>query len=128
MTDKAFWLSFIKGVARATLIIVILVIAILVLDVAGLSLYDALTGAKTFSSLWVVLVIEGVVMMFLGFLGTTVIPQAGTIGFPWSKSVRAAIREIREDRQRQVEFWVFVGIIGLILFMLGLLISSFFTT
>lgn len=127
MIDKVVLLSILKGVAKAILKIVTLVIVVLILDVVGLSLYDVLTGAKTFSSLWFILVVEGVVMMFLGFWGTTVIPQAGTIGFPWSKSVRAAIREIREDRQRQVEFWLFVGIVGFILFILGLLISSFFT-
>lgn len=125
MIDKVVLFSILKGVAKATLKIAILVTVILILDVISLNLYDTLTGAKTFSSLWLILVVEEVVMIFFGFMGTTTIPHAGTIGrFPWSQSVRAATREIRDDRQRQVEFWLFVGIIGFILFMLGLLIAS----
>jgi len=74
--------------------------------------------------LWIVFVVEGFVFVLLGVLGTTTLPQMGTIGFPWSKSVRAAEEEIRRDRPRQVDFWFQVAVIGFILFILGLLLAS----
>ena len=98
--------------------------AVLVIDLVGLAVYGSLVGKNPFSSLWLFLVLEGGVMMFFGLAGTTVVPQARTIGVPWSKSIRAASEEIRRDRAKQVEFWVAVGVVGFILFVLGLLVHG----
>lgn len=65
-------------------------------------------------------------MMLFGVLGTTTLPHRGTIGFPWSQSVRAGIEEIRRDRPKQLDFWIQVGVIGFILFILGLLLASLY--
>lgn len=96
---------------------------ILILDVMGLGLYGFFRGINAFGMLRFILILESVVLMFLGVMGTTVLPQARVIGVPWSKSVRAATEEIRKDRQRQVQFWIQVGIAGLILFFIALIFS-----
>jgi len=113
-----------RGFRKNALRILLVVAVITVLNFIGLGLYSLITGREVLSSLWVVFILEGFVMMLLGVLGTTTLPQRGTIGFPWSESVRAAIKEIERDRPKQVNFWLQVAIIGFLLFILGLLIAS----
>jgi len=121
MANKAVFLRVLVAIGRVALKMAIVAVTVLVIDVIGLTVYGSLMGKNTFSSLWFLLVLEGAVMMFFGLLGTTVVPQARMIGVPWSGSVRASVDEIKRDRVKQVEFWVAVGIVGLILFFLGLL-------
>ncbi len=121
MANKAVILRVLVAIGRVALKMAIVAVTVLVIDVIGLTVYGSLMGKNTFSSLWFLLVLEGAVMMFFGLLGTTVVPQARMIGVPWSGSVRASVDEIKRDRVKQVEFWVAVGIVGLILFFLGLL-------
>jgi len=115
-----------KSLMKIALRIIIVAVAILISDFIGLGLYSLLTSREALSNLWLVLVIEGGAMMLFGVLGTTTLPQRGTIGFPWSQSVRAASQEIRRDRPKQVDFWIQFGIVGFILFIIGLLLTTSF--
>jgi len=72
-----------------------------------------------FPSLWVLLVLEGAVIIFFGLLGMSLLPQAHMIGIPYSGSVRAATEEIGRDRSKQVKFWATAMIVGFILVVLG---------
>ena len=121
MVNEIIISKILMAVWRVILKMAIVAAAVLVIDVIGLVIYGSLVGKNMFSSLWFLLVLEGAVMMFFGLMGTTVVPQARTIGVPWSGSIRAAVEEIRRDRVKQVEFWVAVGIVGIILCFLGLL-------
>jgi len=112
-----------QSLENPVLRIIFVVAVIAVSDFIGLGLYSLLLGREVLSSLWIVFVVEGFVMMLLGVLGTTTLPTRGTIGFPWSASVRAGMEEIRRDRARQVNFWLQVAVIGFILFILGLLLA-----
>jgi len=117
-------MRLLRGLRKNVLRILLAVAVIAVLNFIGFGLYSLMVGREMLASLWIVFVVEGFVIMLLGVLGTTTRPTMGTIGFPWSESVRAGIEEIRRDRPRQVNFWVQVAIIGFILFILGLLIAS----
>jgi len=113
-----------RGLRKNALRILLVVAVIAVSNFIGMGLYSLITGREVLSSLWIIFVVEGFVMMLLGVLGTTTLPQRGTIGFPWSESVRAAAEEIRRDRPKQVNFWLQFAIIGFILFILGLVLAS----
>ena len=125
MTDKTILLNFISGFGRIIFKIAFFTIAVLILDLIGLGFFGLLTSEDMLSRLWIVLVTEGFIMMMLGLLGTTTLPQMRTIGVPWSQSVRTVNREIRKDRKRQVKFWISVAVTGFVLFILGLLLNSF---
>ena len=124
MINKVSFFHLLRAITIIFLKIIIVVGCIVVLDVVVLGLYGLLTGINAVGMLWFVLVVESVILMLLGVAGTTVLPQKGVIGVPWSKSVRAATEEIRRDRQKQVEFWVAVEIIGWMLFFIAILSPS----
>lgn len=124
MIDKASFFCVLRAAMNIFLRVVISVGLILILDVMGLGLYGFLMEVNAFTMLWFVVILESVTLMFLGVMGTTVLPQARVIGVPWSKSVRAATEEIREERQRQVSFWALIGMVGFILFIIALVFSS----
>jgi hypothetical protein len=124
MLDKLLLSRLLRGVGKAILRIFIVVGCILVLDLIGLGVYGFLTGNNAFAVLSLILLSESLILLFFAVAGTTVIPQSRVIGVPWSISVRAASEEIRNDRQRQISFWVLIGIAGFILFTLALALTS----
>jgi len=79
---------------------------------------------NVFAMSLLILIVEAFILLFLGIAGTTILPQARVIGVPWSKSVRTASEEIRKERQRQVSFWVLVGIVDFILFIIALALPT----
>ena len=115
-------MQWLQGLKKAALRILLVVAVIAVANFIGLGLYGLFVNRDMLPSLWVLFVAEGFGMMFLGVLGTSPLPTKGTIGFPYSASVRAGMEEIRRDRSKQVDFWLQFAMVGFILFILGLLL------
>ncbi len=113
-----------KTLARVAFRIAVVATVIVLADFFGLAFYGLLTKREMLSNLSFLLLAEGGVMMFFGVLGTTVLPQRGTIGVPWCQSVHAVSEEIRRDRSRQVDFWICFGIVGFVLFLAGIILPT----
>lgn len=116
-----------RGLKKISLQILLGVIVIAALNFIGLKLYSLMTGREVLSRLWIVLVVEGIIIMVLGVLGATpaLPPPSGTVGgYPWQVPVNDAIEEIQKNPSRQVNFWIGLAIIGFILFISGLLLGT----
>lgn len=114
-----------RGLMKTFLRILLVVAVIAVLNFIGLSLYHFMTGLEILPSF--LFVAEGITMITLGLLGIDtediLLANIGWLGYV-VVGARTAHEEIMKKRPRQLSGWIQLIIIGVILFITGLLLFS----
>lgn len=119
------WLQvLVKDVLR----ILLAVAVIAALNFIGLEVYSLLTGREALANLWTVFFLEGLIMLILGVFGALpsediVETQQGTIAAAFF-GAEQTLEDMKIKHHRKLNAWIQVAIIGLILFITGLLLFS----